>query len=159
MKRFANLFLEKAGDAFFEHQHAILNAGRLGCLLQQLQGLVHGFVGEFEAFAITVTVDRIKSQLDPLVVRWVPKEHHDLLLLAFFALQVFFLTPLTTKWNVRLCWRSFDRTMGLVQSLLPEIDSMDKQTAGDEEKVQSLFVNGRKPGTDGTFPNFSTDGN
>jgi hypothetical protein len=66
------------------------------------------------AFGTTLTVDRMKSVLDPLAVRWAPKEH-DLLLLAFFVLQVFLLTPITTRWNARLCWRSFDRMMGIVR--------------------------------------------
>jgi hypothetical protein len=91
------------------------------------------------ALITTLILDRATRVLEPLTEKVAPKQYHDVVLLILFALQVLALTPATDAISKWLCWRSFDRAMHDLRSLLPEVRLVEAQVAEAEEGIASLF--------------------
>lgn len=94
------------------------------------------------AFALLTTIlfDRATLPAESFLHTWPLGSAHDLVLLSFFAAQVLLLTPLFDKLVRWLCWRTFDRTLELLSSLLPELRSVETRMSVAEGQLNLLYL-------------------
>jgi len=92
------------------------------------------------ALVVTVLLDRLTPWLERSLNIVLHRYQHDVILFVLFVTQIVWLTPIGDAISTRLCWRSFDQTMGVVSSELRALREMENTVVDAEQQVPSLFA-------------------
>ena len=91
------------------------------------------------ALVTTILVDRATTGLDWLSKEWAGLNAHDLVILLLCVVQTVAFTLFVERFIAWLCWGSFDRTIGVLSRILPEVRDVETQLRTVEAKIIEML--------------------